>query len=293
MDKELINKIKKISIIALASDDQLVEDLVLKGGNAIDLAFKDVLGNVSRTSYDLDYSISGGDFKEIDLIEKRILETLNQTFKEHGYIVLDYKFLIKPKQVNEATHDFWGGYKVTFKLIEEGVFESLKGDIEKVRRNTISVNPNNSPKFELEFSKYEHVEGNKEYDYEGFKIRVYTPEMIVFEKLRALCQQLPEYEEIVPGFNPRARARDFYDIYLLIENFEINPETEENLQLISDIFSAKKVPLEFIAALRHNKEIHAENWIDVKSTVTASTDLEDFDYYFESTLSQFEKLKFR
>lgn len=293
MDNELINRIKKISIIALASDDQLVEDLVLKGGNAIDLAFSHELGSVSRTSYDLDYSISGGDFNaEIDSIKKRIFETLNQTFKEHGYVLLDYKFLIKPKQPNESTHDFWGGYKVTFKLIEEGKHEILKDDLEKVRRSVISLNPNHSPKFELEFSKYEYVEGSREYDYDGFKIRVYTPQMIVFEKLRALCQQLPGYAEIVPGFNPRARARDFYDIYLLMDSFNINPKTEENLKLISDIFSAKRVPLEFIAELRNNKEIHAENWTDVTDTVSCSTDLEDFDYYFEFALAQFEKLTF-
>ena len=203
MNPEQVNKIKKISIIALASDDKLVEDLVLKGGNAIELAFSYDLGKISRTSYDLDYSISGGDFKEeIGQIEKRIFETLNQTFREHGYIVLDYKFLIKPKEANEETHDFWGGYKVTFKLIEEGLFESIKMDSDKVRRNAIPLNPNHSPKFELEFSKHEHVDGSKEYDYEGYKIRVYTPEMVVFEKARALCQQLPEYGNIVPGFSP-------------------------------------------------------------------------------------------
>ncbi len=36
MNINLVNKIKSLAIIALASDDNLVESLVLKGGNAIE-----------------------------------------------------------------------------------------------------------------------------------------------------------------------------------------------------------------------------------------------------------------
>lgn len=293
MDINKVNEIKKITIIALASDDCLVQDLVLKGGNAIDLAFASDPGKVSRTSYDLDYSISGGDFKEdVDTIAKRIFETLEQTFREYGYILIDYKFEIKPKRPNETTFDFWGGYKATFKLIEEAEYEQIKTDPEKVRRNTIPVNPNHSPKFELEFSKYEYVEGSRELNYDGFQIRVYTPEMIVFEKVRALCQQLSEYGEIVPKFNPRARARDFYDIYLVMEQFNIDPTTPENLEMIANIFHAKKVPLSFIKLLRTNIEFHYENWIDVISTLDSSSSPEPFEFYVQYLLDKYENLKF-
>lgn len=40
MNVELVNKIKRITIIALASDDELMETIVLKGGNAIDLVYR-------------------------------------------------------------------------------------------------------------------------------------------------------------------------------------------------------------------------------------------------------------
>jgi hypothetical protein len=36
MDIDVVNKIKHLAFIALASDDELSEALVLKGGNAID-----------------------------------------------------------------------------------------------------------------------------------------------------------------------------------------------------------------------------------------------------------------
>ena len=63
MNLELVNKIKELAIIVLASDDQLIESIVLKGGNAIDIAYRDN-NSISRTSYDLDFSIEDGDFQD-------------------------------------------------------------------------------------------------------------------------------------------------------------------------------------------------------------------------------------
>ena len=77
MDIDLVNKIKRIALIALASDDELVETLVLKGGNAIDLAYKPKNDTISRTSYDLDYSIEDGDFSEDEITISKINEPVN------------------------------------------------------------------------------------------------------------------------------------------------------------------------------------------------------------------------
>ena len=51
---------------------------------------------------------------------------------------------------------------------------------------------------------------------------VYTPEMIVLEKLRALCQSIPEYKTIIPSANIKGRARDFYDIWNICEMYPID-----------------------------------------------------------------------
>ena len=45
---------------------------------------------------------------------------------------------------------------------------------------------------------------------DDYTIYVYSPTMIAIEKLRAICQQMPEY---ALQRRPSARARDFYDIY--------------------------------------------------------------------------------
>lgn len=293
MDMDLVNKVKRIALIALASDDELVKTLVLKGGNAIDLAYRPQSDTMSRTSYDLDYSIDDGDFSEDEIsISKRIEATLTQTFLENEYIIIDYKFLNKPKKIREEVADFWGGYKVEFKVIDKKVYDEHKGNIDKLRRGAVSVNPDDSPVFELEFSKFEHVGQKVAIDVDGYKIYVYTPEMIVFEKLRAICQQIPEYKEVIATFSPRARARDFYDIHLIIEMHAIDPSTRENKELIQNVFQAKKVPLYFIKEIRNNKAIHADNWQSVKDTISPYEKLQDFDHYFNFVVDTFEDITF-
>ncbi len=49
------DRIKRLIIAALVSDDELVGTLVLKGGNALSLARK----LESRASFDLDFSMEG------------------------------------------------------------------------------------------------------------------------------------------------------------------------------------------------------------------------------------------
>ncbi|MGB4849496.1 MAG: nucleotidyl transferase AbiEii/AbiGii toxin family protein [Saprospiraceae bacterium] len=293
MNPELVNKIKRIALIALASDDGLVEGLVLKGGNAIEIAYTPNHNSISRASYDLDYSIEGGDFNEDELIiSKRIEDTLVQTFLEYGYMIIDYKFINRPRIIREELADFWGGYKVEFKVIDKNIFEKHIGDIDKLRRVSIPVNPDNSPIFELEFSKFEFVGDKVAVDVDGFKIYVYTPQMIVFEKLRAICQQIPDYKEVIPSFSPRARARDFYDIHLIMDMLQINPNISENKELIQNIFQAKKVPLSYIIKIREYKTTHIDNWQSVQDTVSPTETLQPFDFYFNYVMDMFENITF-
>jgi hypothetical protein len=217
---------------------------------------------------------------------------LTQTYLESDYIIIDYKFLNKPKKILEEIADFWGGYKVEFKIVDKKTYDDNNGNIDKVRKGSIPVHPGSSPVFELEFSKFEHIGHKKAIVVDGYKIYVYTPEMIVFEKLRAICQQIPEYKKVVVSFTSRARARDFYDIYLTMEMHKIDPTTKENKGLIKNIFEAKKVPINFIKEIRNNKAMHTDNWQSVKDTISAYEKLEGFDYYFNFVARTFENITF-
>lgn len=290
MDIDLISKIKRIAIIALASDDTLVESIVLKGGNAIDLAYYSVANQSSRTSFDLDYSIHGSIDEQF--MKNKIESVLKNTFLEYGYIVIDYKFLKKPQKISPEVIDFWGGYKVEFKIIEENKYKENINNIEAQRRNSLTLNPNQSTVFELDFSKYEYTEQRITFNVDGYKIYIYTPEMIVFEKLRAICQQLPKYKEVIKSMTLKARSKDFYDIHHIMNLYNIDPKTADNIALIKYIFSSKKVPVNFIKEIRTNKSIHESDWQSVVDTVSPNEVLNDFNFYFQYVIDQFESIKF-
>ena len=90
-----------------------------------------------------------------------------------------------------------------------------------------------------------------------------------------------EYREIVRSSSQSARARDFYDIYLLIERYGIDLTTPGNFDLLKKIFVAKRVPLNLLAKIRETREFHREDFVAVKATVGDSAGLKDFDFYFD------------
>lgn len=286
-----IQEIKKFVIIALASDDQLMETLVLKGGNAIELMQRDS-GKVSRASYDLDFSMADDFDHELEEIKKRIKETITETFDENGLVVIDFKFASKPSNIGEDLKGFWGGYNIEFKLVTPELVKSINGDSQKLSARAMKILPSGSPKIEVEISKYEYVDGKKAMDVDGYTIYIYSPEMIVFEKVRAICQQIPQYGEIVPSHSPRARARDFYDIHLIMLQHQINPSTDENKQILLSIFGAKRVPVEYIQLIKDNLEIHRLDWQNVLDTLSAKEEENSFDYYAQYVLEQFQSLTF-
>lgn len=85
------SQIRRTAITALFSDDVLTENLVLKGGNALNLVY----GITSRTSIDLDFSMSE-DFEDSSDARDRVFSALRDRFDAVGYVVFDEKFEAKP-----------------------------------------------------------------------------------------------------------------------------------------------------------------------------------------------------
>ena len=101
--------------------------------------------------------------------------------------------------------------------------------------------------------------------------------MCVLEKVRAICQQMPEYKP--SGGTQSARARDFFDIHATVERLSLDLSSPENLELCRNIFDAKEVPLSLISAIPQTREFHRQDWDRVRLSV--SGDIQDFDYYFD------------
>jgi len=290
MDINKINEIKKLAIVALFSDDDLMEVFVLKGGNAINLIYE----LDYRASQDIDVSMCG-DFEEGELegVREKLERALVKTFKERGYSIFDVRLEPRPIQLDENKKDFWGGYQLEFKIIEIRKFDTYRADLAALRRRAIAVRVDQKKTFKVDISKHEFCTVKEPRELEGHRIYVYTPVMIIYEKLRALCQQMEAYQAIVPTHRPRARGRDFFDIYLFVEKRNLRAALHEqvNLDLLEKIFNAKKVPLELLPFIRGEAEFHRLDFQAVIATVPTDYDLKDFDFYFNYVEQLVESLK--
>ena len=275
-------------IASLVSDDELMELLVLKGGNAVDL----VHGLAERASLDLDFSLPG-DFPEPDVkvMEDRFRALLERGLAEAGYTVLDVKLEPRPETVTPDLKDFWGGYLLTFKVIAMEAFEK-PGDDERSRRmRSEDVGPGHRKNFRVDFSKHEYCVGREPHDIEGYRVWVYTPAMIVCEKLRAICQQMPEYRDSVKSQTAAPRARDFFDIHILIENAGVELSSPHIKELLCSMFEAKRVPLHLLGEIKAQSDFHRDNFASLKDVINPGTALKDFDYYVDYVVDRVELLK--
>lgn len=289
MDKSLTENIKRLTLTALVSDDTLLEKLTLKGGNALTMIHK----LNERGSKDLDFSIEEDFEDDIQQVAELMERLLSATFSENGYTVIDFNFIETPRTISDDMRNFWGGYDINFKIVEEKVYQANKGNKDALSRNAVAVSENRSSKIEIDISKFEYVGDREQHYIDGLRIHVYTPIMILFEKVRALCQQTHEYDLIVKRDRilPKGRARDFYDIYTIMENVPgLNIFDEQNKDILKHVFDAKRVPLDFILLIKNYKAIHEDNFASVKNTLGANTEIKDFEFYFEYAITNFEKL---
>lgn len=286
-----LEQIKRLGIIAMFSDDYLMERLALKGGNAIDLVHK----SPCRASLDLDFSMESEFEEDLDTIKERIERALKTTFRAEGYEVFDIIFSIRPPEhrLSPDMADFWGGYRIEFKLIESDAHAKFADSPRNLQLHAVEVNlPLNKKKtFIIDISKYEYCIPKQRHNLDDYTIYVYTPEMIVIEKLRAICQQMPEYAEKVRSPSSSARARDFFDIHMIMTYFKIDLMTEQNITLIKNIFSAKRVPINLIGKIEKYKEYHRPDFEAVRATVSPDIELKEYDFYFNYVLEVSRGLK--
>jgi predicted nucleotidyltransferase component of viral defense system len=284
-----LNEIRKLAVISLFYDDDLLSKFVLKGGNALNIIY----GLNNRASMDIDVSMEH-DFtdQEIEDVRLRLEHSFQEIFKGEKYHVFDLKLFPTPRKVREGLEHFWGGYTLEFKVIEKSKYDNLNGDIDDIRRQSIVVGENQQKTFTIDISKYEYCSPKELVDLDGYSIYVYTPVMVIYEKLRAICQQMDEYKRIVPT-NQRPRARDFFDIHSILEGWAtpIDLYSPHNIQMLEQIFEVKKVPLSFMGNIINQREFHRDSFNAVRDTVTVER-LESFDYYFDYVIGIINPLEY-
>ena len=150
---------------------------------------------------------------------------------------------------------------------------------------------NNSKKIEIDLSYDEYVADKDSYDLEGTTIYLYSPLMIVYEKIRASCQQLDDYKLV----GDKTRARDLYDIYKTLTNkgqIDLREAVlnQDNFYILENIFQAKDVPLELMLKLDSKKTELAEDYKAKVVPQIPAKEIEKFEFLFSYNDQLFKDL---
>jgi hypothetical protein len=272
-----LDRIKTLAVTAMFSDEQLLDELVLKGGNALALIHK----LTSRESVDLDFSMRHDFPGGVEAVQQRIESALVRTFQPAGYQPFDFKMAERPARISEDMAGFWGGYGVEFKLVTTEQFAAHKDNLEFLRRSALSIGQGR--KFLIDISRFEYVDDKQQTQLDGYRIFVYSPLMIACEKLRAICQQMDEYAPVVKRSNrPGAeRARDFLDIHTLVDKLALDLTSAKAVDMTREMFRLKRVELAWLGNFEKYREFHRQGFVAVKATVSPGVELREFDFYFD------------
>ncbi len=222
------------TVLAIFSQKDLAETLVLKGGTG--LRFFQGMNN--RGSTDIDFS-HGGQIENQDEYFKKLEGALKSHFLKMDLLAFDLKATRKPKQVGANDPPGWGGWLIEFKF---GDRESEQLPIEARRRSAIVPEGSNTSKMEVEISEHEYVGDATSKSIRGVKVRGYSLAMFMGEKIRAICQQSTKYRVEKEKKN---RAKDFFDIFHLSQQMS-SSDREELKKILPAIFEAKGVTFELL-----------------------------------------------
>ena len=278
-----LKEIRRAILIAVFSDDVLMDLLVLKGGNALEL----IHGIGERASVDLDFSMSE-EFDDVEEAQRRLFNALAREFSSRGYVVFDEKFEEKPPELRDGQPLWWGGYQAKFKIIRREAYDEVGGDLETIRRRSEVTDPLQRRTFKIDISKYEFCDGKVETEVDEYTVYVYSLEMLAIEKVRAICQQMPGYPHIGENLK-RARARDFYDISEIVTRRKVDLGADHNVEMMRSIFRAKDVPLSLIGEIESQREFHRADWPAVEASVRHP--IESFDAYFDRVVEMLRPLE--
>ncbi len=268
-------RIRRLAIRAIAEVSGSIGAPVLKGGNALAVIYH--IGN--RTSLDLDYSLER-DFPDPLAAPGLLQESLASRFGDAGLHMFDFSFHLRPLVPRDEQ---WGGYELRFKVIPAA---QLSEDLERLRRTATVIGPSQERVFKVQISRHEFVGDPSVQLVDGASVRVYSPALIAAEKLRAICQQMPEYPH---AKHRHPRARDFYDIHAIFLEASVDLAHGPNVLLVRRVFEAKKVSWDLLGRIESTREFHRDDWPSVKGAVSCLEG--SFDSYFDFVVALARRLE--
>ena len=230
-----IDEVIRETTIGIFSTKVARDNLVLKGGTGLRLGE----GITNRISLDIDLSAKGS-ILDPERFFQEITKALQKRFNRLKLDVIDPKYSIRPKSRKIREHERWGGWNYTFKLSGQ----SHRGETpEKRIRQALIPNGSPSQKIEIQISEFEYCAVIDKILLDGVEIHVYSPVLQVLEKIRAICQQHPDYKRSLS----KNRARDYYDIFSIVDIHKREKDFFSKLaEHVEPVFHAKEVPLELL-----------------------------------------------
>lgn len=89
--------------------------------------------------------------------------------------------------------------------------------------------------------------------------------------------------------NRTPRARDFYDIHVILTEGEIDWATPHCIEVAQSVFAAKEVPPQLIELIPRYRNFHQQDWASVENSVSGK--LEDFNFYVDFLIQESTKLQ--
>lgn len=270
-EKELI----KLTIKGIFSQPKLLDVLVLKGGNALDLIY----GGSGRASNDVDLSM---DMSKPELpkdeLEHLISTGLKTVFADSGLTVFDIEFKEVPKNMTPDLSEFWGGYKVLFKAVSSDKYTEEKEMYGRMQASGLQLG--GKGKIHIDVSRHEYCDPKQIAQLDDVDVSVYTTDMIVAEKLRAICQQTDLYTEQTKS-HKTSRAKDYFDIYTLYERGAFSGITPVFAAEIKSAFLAKNVGRDCLLLASNDKAHHENSFIELVESLNTDIEVLAFEEYFE------------
>jgi hypothetical protein len=121
---------------------------------------------------------------------------------------------------------------------------------------------------------------------------VYSPQMLVAEKTRAICQQMPEYTRLMKKY-ASPRGRDFLDIHTVAEHFRVDFGDSRFHDILEKVFQAKRVDLQLLSKIgdEETREYHRPDFVSIAPTIRPGFELQDYDFYFSYVVEKCRMLE--
>lgn len=234
-----ILEVIETALVGIFSDPELSKQLVLKGGAAMHLFEK----RDERLSTDVDFS-SRAILEDAKAFFDRMQRVLTAAYKPSGFDLFDFRYERRPKE-SQKRPQWWGGWACGFKLSPHKD-KHLKP--EQRRRQALIPEDATSSVIDIEISDREYVGKPRHKTIHGVKINGYTRALLVVEKLRAICQQHPDYLHR----GQKNRTRDLVDIYHMTREHQTEEFLEECRQELPKSFEAKEVDVGLLRGLNED-----------------------------------------